>query len=82
MRVSLFVCVRPQAINHSCEMKLEKLLPIQQVPTAFRFLYVTLAINITDECDLSNKVCREFQDNAIIIAYIRYTTVYMFKQKG
>ena len=41
------VCVRPQAIkNCSCN---------QTSPTDFKILYMTLAIDITDGCNFSNK---------------------------
>ena len=32
---------------------------IQASPTAFQFVYVALAIDVTDGCDLSNKVHHE-----------------------
>ena len=45
-KVSIRVCVHPQAINLNKH---------QTSHTAFQFLYMTLAINITDECGLSNE---------------------------
>ena len=57
MCACMFVCVHRQAIkNHSREMKL---ITNQTSPTAFYFLYMTLAIDITDGRGLSNKVHRK-----------------------
>ena len=59
----LFVCVcacmsAPQVIkNHSCDIKPE--ITNQTSPTAFQFLYIKLAIDITDGCGFSNKGHRE-----------------------
>ena len=50
--------VRPQAIkNHSHDIKPE--ITNQTSPTAFQFLHIKLAINITDGHGLSNKAHRE-----------------------
>ena len=37
-------------------------------PTAFQFLYMTLAINIIDGCGFSNKAChaKEEQGNTVL----------------
>ena len=52
------MCVRPQAINnYSCEVKTE--ITNETSPTAFQFLYMTPAVNITDRRGLSNEGCPE-----------------------
>ena len=67
VRVCVCVCVcvfvsvsvsTPQAMkNHSHEMKPEYVTN-ETSPTAFQFLYTSLAIDIVDERGLSNKACR------------------------
>ena len=41
---------------------------------AFQFLYMTLAINITDECGLSNEACCELPlKKSKVILYLSFT---------
>ena len=70
----MHVCVCPQAIktihviysltNH-CN---------QTNPTTFQFLYMTLAIDITNGCGFSNKVCRELLlKNSRVMLYLLFS---------
>ena len=70
--MSVCLCVSaPQAIkNHSREMKPD--ITNQISPTAFQFLYMTLAIDITDGRDLSNEARRVMQLSMLSLTHPKY----------
>ena len=55
VRVCLYVCASPSGYEKPFVLTEAKITS----PAAFRSLFMTLAIDITDRHDLSNEVCHE-----------------------